>query len=112
MTRAYWKLFAVCVIAVVIVDHFFAVLLANRALSTDGRDLGWLLSVNLWMPGSIGLRIANLFGYRYNVGHSDEMGPFVVMTSLIGCLVAGAALFGLVVLIRRVVRSWSPSAAA
>ncbi|HEX6031372.1 MAG TPA: hypothetical protein VFY90_08065, partial [Tepidiformaceae bacterium] len=108
MTKMRWKLLAVCLVAVVALDELWSRLYALIA-SPPPR---WLGRLGLWMPAGIGLRIANLFGFRFEVERWDEMGPFVLITAAIGWLVWTAALFGLIILVRRIRRLNDGRAAA
>jgi hypothetical protein len=108
MTKTPLKLLAVCLIAVVALDELWSRLYA-RIESPPPR---WLGSLGLWMPAGLGLRIANSFGFRFEVERWDQMGPFVLITAAIGWVVWTAALFGLIILVRRIRRPNENHAAA
>ena len=112
MIKTYWKLLAFCLAAAVIVDEVWARVISQVALSTNSPGPGWIGRVSLWMPGGVGLRIANLFGYRFEVSRWDEMGPLVLITGAIGSIVWACVLFGFALLIRRAIRSRVTGAAA
>ena len=70
-----------------------------------------LIRVALWMPGGVGLRVANVFGFRFEVSRWDDMGPFVIATSIVGCLLWAAVMFGVVTLVQRLVAGQRRAAA-
>ena len=102
----------VCLVLTIVLDEVWARVVERVVLATDSPPPRWMGEVSLWMPSGIGLRIANAFGFRFEVGHGDEMVPFVLMTGAVGSMVWAAVLFGLVVLIRSSFRSRAGRAAA
>jgi hypothetical protein len=97
-----------CLLAAIVLDQAFSAVLS----SLDAVPPRWLLQMGLWLPGGVGLRIANAFGYRFEVSRWDAMGPFVIATEVIGCVVWAAALFILVGLVRRISQPRHGAAAA
>ena len=84
----------------------------QAARATNRAGPAWVGRASLWMPSGVGLKIANLFGYRFEVARWDEMGPFVLVIAAVGSVVWASVLFCLVVSLRHVVASRVRSAAA